>query len=189
MNYLTVLIVSFALGIDAFSVALSIGMSGVRNKQLWSFAAVVTVFHVLMPLLGLSLGDYLGRLAGPMAATIGALILVTIGLSTIFKSLRELGYVKSAQNEAKKNLVDIKSLVSLVLVAASVSLDALTVGFGLGALKVDLFLTVLTMGLVAGLMSLAGLFSGRRLNHTFGEKAQVIGGLILVIIGLKLVFM
>ena len=185
MNYQTVLLVSAALGIDAFSVAVGIGATGVRKSQMLAVAGTVMLFHILMPLLGLSLGAYLGNIAGPTAGSIGALILVAIGLSAIWSSLKDWG---AARRGTSVPVINISSPVSLVLMAASVSIDALTVGFGLGALRVDLLLTVATMGVVAGFMTAAGLIIGRGLNRTFGKKAEIIGGAILVIIGFKLLF-
>jgi putative Mn2+ efflux pump MntP len=184
MNYITVLLVSIALGIDAFSVAVSIGLGGANKRQMLTVIAIVTFFHVLMPLLGLYLGTYMGRIAGPMASSIGALVLIAIGLSVIWKSLKDKGNTNSPLG----SMLSINSPLNLVLVGASVSLDALTVGFGLGTLKVDLILTVITMGIVAGLMTLIGLVFGKRLTRTFGEKAEILGGLILVVIGIKLLF-
>jgi putative Mn2+ efflux pump MntP len=189
MNYFAVLLVSIALGIDAFSVAISIGLTGIRRMDVYLVSGVVTLFHVLMPLVGLNMGTYLGRIAGPMASTVGAFVLITIGLHTLWTSMQKMGIIKSTATgrkpPEKRGLINISNPVSLVLMAASVSLDALTVGFGLGTLKVDLILTVITMGVVAGLMTASGLYFGKRLNVSFGEKAEVLGGLILVIIGLK----
>lgn len=183
MNYLSVFLVSIALGIDAFSVAIGIGLAGIKRKDFILVSLVVTVFHIFMPLIGLSLGSYLGQIAGPMASIIGALVLLAIGASTIWRSVRELwGHEPKGQ---EKRLVDITNPVSLVLMAASVSLDALTAGFGLGALQVNLLLTVLTMGVVAGTMTAGGLQFGKRLNSTFGEKAEIFGGVILILLGLK----
>lgn len=189
MNYISVLLVSVALGIDAFSVAISIGLAGVKRKEVYLVSGVVTLFHVFMPLIGLNMGNYLGRIAGPMASTIGAFVLISIGLHTIWSNIKEIGIFKTANSAAKSSekngIINISNPVSLVLMASSVSLDALTVGFGLGTLKVDLLLTVITMGLVAGFMTASGLYFGKRLNVTFGEKAEILGGVILVAIGLK----
>lgn len=188
MNYLSVLLVSIALGIDAFSVAISIGLAGIRRKEFILVSAVVTLFHIFMPLLGLSLGTYLGQIAGPMASIIGALVLITIGFSTIWSSIQELRTETGRSSFAKpknKGIVNVANPVSLVLMAASVSLDALTVGFGLGTLQVDLLVTVLTMGGVAGVMTAGGLYFGKKLNFTFGEKAEILGGIILILIGIK----
>lgn len=183
MNYLTVLMVSVALGIDAFSVSISIGLSGVKKRDMYLVPGIVTIFHIIMPLIGLSLGTYLGKIAGPMASVIGAIVLISIGTSTIWKSISS---GKKAGNKVDK-VIDISNPISLTLMAASVSLDALTVGVGLGTLKVDLYLTVLTMGAVAGLMTVVGLISGKKLSHAIGDWAEILGGLILVAIGLKFI--
>lgn len=194
MNYSTVVLISVALGIDAFSVALSIGLSGVRKNKILIMTAIVTMFHILMPLLGLYLGEYLGKIAGPMAGAIGAFVLIAIGLSVIWKSVKGLGIFKlsfgksSGDSRFEPQLLSTDNLFSLVLLCASVSLDALTVGFGLGTLKVDLFLTVITMGIIAGLMTFSGFIFGRRLNSAFGDWAEIVGGLILVGIGIKILF-
>lgn len=189
MNYPAVLLVSVALGIDAFSVAIGIGLLGVKIREIFLVSGVVSVFHIFMPLIGLYLGAYLGNIAGPIAGTIGALVLLAIGLNTMWDSLRGWHALKAStiQGAGKKNgvIINLKSPVSLFLMAASVSLDALTVGFGLGTLKVDLFLTVITMGIVAGLMTATGMIFGKGLNKVVGDKAELIGGIILVLIGLK----
>lgn len=189
MNYPAVLLVSVALGIDAFSVAIGIGLLGVKIREIFLVSGVVSVFHIFMPLIGLYLGAYLGNIAGPIAGTIGALVLLAIGLNTMWDSLRGWHALKAStiQGAGKTNgaIINLKSPVSLFLMAASVSLDALTVGFGLGTLKVDLFLTVITMGIVAGLMTATGMIFGKGLNKAVGDKAELIGGIILVLIGLK----
>ncbi len=189
MNYPAVLLVSIALGVDAFSVAIGIGLLGVKIREIFLVSGVVSVFHVVMPLIGLYLGAYLGNIAGPIAGTIGALVLLAIGFNTIWESLRKRGVFKSSDmlDSSKTNgaTINIQSPVSLFLMAASVSLDALTVGFGLGTLQVDLFLTVITMGIVAGLMTALGLIFGKGLNKAVGNKAELLGGIILILIGLK----
>jgi len=76
----------------------------------------------------------------------------------------------------------------LLVMASSVSLDALTVGFGLGTLQVNLALTVLIMGAVAGIMTFTGFFLGKKMGPCLGEKAQILGGVILIIIGIKMFF-
>lgn len=70
--------------------------------------------------------------------------------------------------------------------AASVSLDALSVGFSLGTIKADIFLTVISIGAIAGLMTGMGLVLGRILGTWLGDKAELLGGLALFLIGVKL---
>ena len=92
MSYCAVLFVSLALGVDAFSVAMGIGLGGLHRREAFFFCGLVTVFHVVMPLTGLFLGTYLGYLVGPLATTAGALLLLAIGGNMIFESLREKSF-------------------------------------------------------------------------------------------------
>jgi putative Mn2+ efflux pump MntP len=196
VDYATVLLVSVALGIDAFSVAIGLGLMGVKLREILLVSGVVSIFHVFMPLTGLYLGSYLGSIAGPVASLIGAMVLVAIGLNICWESLRDMGWLQGVGRKAdggekavtKGNglTVDFRNPVSLMVMAGSVSLDALSVGFGLGTLKVDLWLTVITMGIVAGLMTATGMAFGKGLHKIVGEKAGILSGIILVVIGLRI---
>jgi putative Mn2+ efflux pump MntP len=196
VDYATVLLVSVALGIDAFSVAIGLGLMGVKLREILLVSGVVSIFHVFMPLTGLYLGSYLGSIAGPVASLIGAMVLVAIGLNICWESIRDMGWLQGVGRKAdggekavtKGNglTVDFRNPVSLMVMAGSVSLDALSVGFGLGTLKVDLWLTVITMGIVAGLMTATGMAFGKGLHKIVGEKAGILSGIILVVIGLRI---
>jgi putative Mn2+ efflux pump MntP len=76
----------------------------------------------------------------------------------------------------------------IYVLAASVSLDALSVGVSLGTIRADIFVTVMIMGLVAGLMTGMGLILGRMMGTRLGDKAELLGGLALFLIGVKLLF-
>ncbi|KJS85484.1 MAG: hypothetical protein JM58_08580 [Peptococcaceae bacterium BICA1-8] len=187
MSIPTIFAVAFALGIDAFSLSIGIGLSGVKRQQMYLVSAVVAIFHVLMPLIGLYLGQILGSYVGPIASSFGAIVLIFIGGHTIWENIKE-SRSSSGPSLGRFDVVSISHPVSLFLLAASVSLDALTVGLGLGALKVDLTLTILIMGIVAGIMTFGGLIFGKKLSRTVGEKAELLSGFILIGIGIKLLF-
>jgi len=189
-----ILLVAIALGTDAFSLAVGIGMNRVRLKQIIVIASVVMVFHIVMPLIGLTLGSLLGELLGHLATVIGGGVLVVIGLQMAKESLKSHTQVFRFQH-ARKALpgrVRIRdsrfqmSITGVLLLAASVSLDALSVGFGLGTWRVSIPLTVLAMGVVAGSMTAAGLVFGRQLAAWVGERAETLGGAVLFIIGIKM---
>jgi putative Mn2+ efflux pump MntP len=187
MSLVTIIAIAFALGIDAFSLSICIGLSGIKRRQIYLVSGVVAIFHVIMPLIGLFLGQILGNIIGPIASSFGAIVLIFIGLHTIWKKIKE--YRGSSPDSASGfDVLCITHPVSLIAMAVSVSLDALTVGLGLGALKFDLTLTVIIMGIVAGLMTFSGLVFGKRLSYAVGEKAEWISGIILVAIGIKLLF-
>ncbi|MGI6551797.1 MAG: manganese efflux pump MntP family protein [Bacillota bacterium] len=195
MTFYSLLLVAAALGADAFSMAVGLGLSGLRRRQLYLFAGAVALFHVLMPLTGLWLGSLLGKAIGRWAGYLGALVLVFIGLHMLKEGWTGPQAPLTGFQAAKKTFLgekapDLRVLTgagAVLLLAGSVSVDALTVGFGLGVLKANLLLSVLTMGAVAGIMTVMGLFFGQRLGRWLGGKAQLLGGIVLIAIGLKMI--
>jgi len=194
MNLAWVVVVAIALGADAFSLALAIGLAGIRKSLMVRLSLVVAVFHVFMPLGGMLLGQAFGTILGQFASLIGAFILIGLGGRMLYTALRPTAEIFrfSEAREAlfKKKLSSNSSLngYGMYILAASVSLDALSVGFSLGTIRADIFMTVMVMGLIAGLMTGMGLILGRIMGTRLGDKAELLGGLALVLIGIKLLF-
>jgi len=197
LEFLTVLIIAIALGTDAFSMAIGIGAFNIRYRQIIIISVVVLVFHMVMPLIGLYLGVLAGSIIGRFAEIIGALILAFIGVLMLREGLKgddggdgipklfkSLGLVNRDGGKLRVTV----GIWGCTVLAASVSLDALTVGFGLGALDFNLALTVLTIGLVAGVMTALGFLVGKKLGSWLGDKAQIIGGVILICVAIKMFF-
>lgn len=185
MNFHTILLVAGALGTDAFSLAIGMGLGKGTLRRVYLFPLIVAVFHVIMPLIGLGAGIVLGKVLGQVARYIGGTVLILIGLH-MFQEAREKKTGCSVPGTFRGKIFT--GFWAMMLVAGSVSLDALTAGLSLGALQVNLWLTVITFGLVAGLMTLAGLLCGQKLGCWLGEKAQLVGGLVLVVIGVTMFF-
>lgn len=191
MDTLAVVLVAVALGTDAFSLATGLGMGGLKRGPALFFSGMVGLLHIFMPLAGLYLGFLLGRLLGRLAAVTGALVLAGMGFLMLWESLtegRRKGSRESRASWAQRALPGgvWQGAAAMLLLAGSVSLDALSVGFGLGALQASLPVAVLIMGLVAGSMTAAGFFLGRRAGSRLGDKAEAVGGLILLGIGIKM---
>ncbi len=188
MEPLAIALIAVALGADAFSLAAGLALGGLCSRWAVCFTATVGIFHVIMPLLGLYLGLFLGHILGRLAAIVGALVLVFIGLimfGASFFPQRGEGCLPIKILKAVPGTGGVVGgSTALLLMAGSVSLDALSAGFSLGTVNVNIYLTVLTMGFVAGLMTLLGFIGGRRLCTYIGGRAEVIGGLIIVVIGL-----
>ena len=179
MSFFTLIVLAVALGTDAFSLCLGIGMAGVNRKQMLIISVTVLIFHIFMPLVGWYTGELAGALLGRAASFIGSALLIYLGGRMIWDSKR-----KGQEAGFKINF----NASGLVLLGGSVSIDALSVGFTLGAQQVDLLLTAATIGLVAGIMTAAGLACGRFISSLVGERAQFLGGVILIGIGVKLFF-
>lgn len=180
MSFFTLMVLAVALGTDAFSLCVGIGLAGVNRRQIMLISVTVLLFHVFMPLTGWVVGELAGNMLGRAASIIGSLILVYLGMRMVWSTWRNGG-------GGEPNVIRF-SFWGLILLGASVSLDALSVGFTLGTRQVNLLLTAGIIGIVAGAMTAAGLVFGRFLGSWVGEKAQFLGGLILVGIGVKLFF-
>ena len=180
LSIITLLLLALALGTDAFSLCLGIGLARVSAGQIALLSFSVLVFHILMPLAGWQIGEAAGRFLGQAAGILGAFVLLYLGGRMIWQSLR-------SGCAAVPKIILIKDW-GLLLLALSVSVDALAVGFTLGTRGTSLLLIVFTFGIIAGLMTLSGLLLGRWLGRWIGERAQLVGGVILIGIGVKLVF-
>ena len=194
MNLAWVVAVAIALGVDAFSLSLAIGLAGIRKSMILRLSLVVAVFHVVMPLGGMMLGQALGSILGRYASVLGALVLIWLGGRMLYKVYRptlEHFPFGQARNALFQNSLSTHSSLSgfgIYVLAASVSLDALSVGVSLGAIRADLFITVIIIGFIAGLMTGIGLVLGRMMGTRLGDKAELLGGVALLMIGVKLFF-
>lgn len=189
---LTILAVAVALGADAFSLCLGISMAGgaKANARRW-FVAVVTVLHIAMPLLGLKLGSWAGDYLGNFASYVGAAILIYIAYhmgKDVFPWQRSMKFSEARAAMEPRKGIKIDSLGTLMVLALSVSMDALTVGFTLGTMKVPILLSALVMGITAGLMTALGFASGRLASRAIGDRAQMAGAVILVLLAIKMLF-
>lgn len=180
------------LGMDAFSLAIGMGLRGVSRRYEYRFSAIVAILHVLMPILGLSLGLVAGRFLGIWASRLGALVLAYLGADLFIKGYKERRPAVYKFSEGQKAL-GIKSSehhedwAAILLLGISVSIDALTAGFSLGTLKMPVLITAAITGIIAGSMTLLGFFGGRVFGRWMGVYAQMLGGVILFALAIKLV--
>lgn len=180
MSLITLVVLAVALGTDAFSLCVGIGLAGVNRRQIIMVSLTVLVFHIAMPLIGWLVGEFAGGLLGRVAAILGSLLLIYLGVKMVWETWRQ----RLEQTPVRVNV----SAGGLLLLGASVSMDALSVGFTLGTHQVNLLLTAGIIGLVAGIMTFTGLVFGRFVGGWVGEKAQLLGGLVLIGIGVKMMF-
>ncbi len=189
---ITILLVAIILGLDAFSLSLGMGMGKVSRSYELKFAGTVGIFHILMPLLGLNLGIVVGKILGVWAARLGALILFYIAIDFFIKGYNQIKPRVYKFSERQKIFTDDwlsggQGWGNILLLGLTVSIDALTVGFSLGTLKMPILITVIIIGIVAGGMTLLGFYGGKIFNRFVGVYAQMIGGITLFILAIKVV--
>lgn len=174
----TILMMAVALGMDAFSLGIGVGMRGIRLLDVLRISFLIGLFHILMPLLGICTGQYLGHLLGQVAQYVSGGLLLILGIHMIVNSFR--GSAVQSLNH--------RTMAGMLIFALSVSVDSFSVGVSLGLFRSDIWLTVIAFGLFGALMSVIGLMLGRRVSHSLGEYGEAIGGSILLAFGLLFIF-
>lgn len=175
---LTLFIIALALGMDAFSLGIGIGLRGIEFRHTVKISAVIAMFHIVMPLIGIFTGKYVGMLLGHVTTVAAGGLLLLLGGHMIYSSLR-------GGNEWS---VDPRSGLGVMLFALSVSIDSFSTGISLGMFAADIVLTVLLIGFFGGLMSILGLMIGTRISASLGEYGEACGGVILFTFGLLFIF-
>jgi len=174
----TIVIMAFALGLDAFSLGIGLGMRGIRLLHIGYISAVIAIFHVVMPLFGIFTGQYVSTILGGVAVAAGGGLLVLLGCHMIYSSI----------SSDRMPYWNIGTAWGLLLFSLTVSIDSFAAGISLGLFASDIAITVLAFGLFGGIMSVLGLLLGRRVGRWTGEYGEAFGGVILLVFGLKFLF-
>lgn len=172
---ITIFVMAIALGMDAFSLGIGIGLRGIRLLDILKISMVIGLFHVVMPLAGMFMGHYVGSLLGNVATITGGALLMLLGAHMIFSSFKG----------AEMRSFDHRTLWGLLFFALSVSVDSMSVGVSLGMFATDLAFTVLMFGAFGGVMSVFGLLLGRRAGSWVGDYGEAVGGVILLAFGIR----
>ncbi|WP_350343546.1 manganese efflux pump MntP family protein [Proteinivorax tanatarense] len=180
---LSLILIAMALGTDAISLCVGVGMKKLPAKEIIKVSVVIGLFHIFMPLIGLFFGQIFGRMLGELAQYLGSIIIVLIGANMIYESLKE-----DKEDDSDKCSNNNLTGLSLLMLALGVSLDALSVGFSLGTLGFSTLVVVLTFGFFGGVMSAIGLIFGKYIGAVMGNNAEKIGGFVLIGLGIKIIF-
>ncbi|MEK5240120.1 manganese efflux pump [Paenibacillus sp. FSL L8-0470] len=176
----TIAIMAIALGMDAFSLGVGIGMKGIRLLHVLQLSLLIAFFHVLMPLLGLFTGSYVGHLLGQVTTFAAGGLLILLGGHMVFNSFRA--------GHAGTRSMDHQTFWGMLLISLSVSVDSFSVGVSLGMFVNSIVLTVLAFGACGGFMAITGLLLGRRVSRGLGDYGEALGGAILLAFGLLFIF-
>jgi len=178
MGIITLFFVGLGLSFDTFAVCMSTGLikSEIRFFQGVRVAFVLAFFQALMPLIGWFVGTEIAVLIGKFDHWIAFGLLFLLSSYMIYETLK---------NEEKRKAYNPLIIGTLVIMALATSIDALIVGLSLAFANVDAFLMVFMIGAVTFLVSMIGMLFGKKIGNRFGNKIEVLGGVILILIGLK----
>jgi len=168
---------------DAFAVAIATGivLGSVSGRQTFRLAFHFGLFQFLMPVIGYLAGMTVERYIKGYDHWLAFGLLGYIGGKMVYEGIRT--------GEEGGNGKDPTRGMSLVVLSVATSIDALAVGISLGVLHTEgIVYPGVVIGIVACTFTAAGLHLGKRLGNVFGKRMEVVGGLVLVAIGVKILF-
>lgn len=175
---------------DAFAVTISntFCYRGASKVRLFMLPVAFGVFQGLMPLLGYFLGGIVGGFIEQYCGIVTLVILGFIGGNMIKEGVEEIRERKAGKAEVCS--LDVQRLTAkIVLVqAVATSIDAFAVGVSLRAASVEIVSAALIITLTTFVCCLVALAVGKRFGTLLGDRAQIVGGAVLVLIGLKAMF-
>lgn len=179
MDSLTLLLIAFGLSMDAFAVSISNGITIQRQRT--NHALKIGIFfgsfQALMPLIGWFAGLSLKDLISGVDHWIAFGLLSVIGCKMIYESTKMDGKKKEASS---------LSLWMLLMLSIATSMDALAVGISFAILNMSIIMPILVIGTVTFALSFLGVLIGNKAGHFFEKKIEIVGGLILIGIGIKI---
>lgn len=179
----SILLIAVGLAMDATAVAAARGMavSRVRVKHALLVAGFFGGFQALMPLLGWLLGAKIESVVGSWDDWIAAALLAGVGGKMLWEARHGDGERAIPADD------DLFGLKVMLVLAVATSIDAWAVGITLPILGAPLLLSLAVIGVTTAVLSVLGLLLGRRFGATLGKRLDILGGLLLVGMGLKLV--
>ena len=178
MSFGQILLIAVGLAMDATAVAAARGFAAneVRGLEVVSMALLFGLAQALMPTLGWALGAS----AGPWVSAIDHWIAFGVLGALGVKMLREAAHF---EEQTPSRGVGLRVMLGLAL---ATSIDALAVGLTLPLLNAPFALSIVTIGVVTTLLSALGGVLGRRFGSLLGKRLDVFGGLVLILIGCKI---
>lgn len=182
-----IFVLAVGLAMDATAVAAARGVVAreVRVRDAVKLAAFFGGFQAGMPFLGFLLGAWLGSFVAAWSHWIAFVLLAGIGAKMIHEARGHRREEDASSRPADPS--PFRTRVVLVLAIAT-SIDAFAVGVTLSMLHAPLLLTLVVIGVTTAVLTVAGLYAGRRFGAMLGPRLELLGGVVIVAIGAKILF-
>lgn len=195
MGLLEILMLGVALATDAFSVTISntFAFDDHRFSRLMRMPLFFGLFQFGMPLAGYFVGGIAAELIEKYAGIVSLVILGFIGLNMLYSGYKALKEDASeedeeeAQQDAQQGATTL-SYGKLVFQAVATAIDAFAVGVSFRAHSVDILVASALFGIITAILCTIALFIGKKLGSLLGDRAEMAGGVVLILIGLKAFF-
>jgi putative Mn2+ efflux pump MntP len=177
---LALVLVGVSVGLSNFAGAIGIGVAGASARTKVEVAIVFGAFEIGMPLLGLAVGRHLAHDFGGAARWVGGGLLIAAGLYALVSAVGPRARARAAAREAAPVPTRRGQLLVLGL---ALSIDNLAIGFALGTYHVAVVTAAVVIGAVSVGLSLIGLELGARIGVRAGNRAELFGSVVLIVVG------
>lgn len=173
---INLLLIGVSLAMDTFSISLSIGTFSISKSKMIAFSLLVGILHFLMPYLGTILGNKFVNYLNLNVNFLLGIILLFIGIEMLLDLIKK---------EEKNFNFD---FISMFLIALSVSLDSFSTGIGISAITSNFILSGTIFSLCAVFFTIGGLLIGKFSSKRLGIYANILGIILLFILGITHIF-
>ncbi len=179
MELFTILIIAISLSFDTFAVSVSSGLilRRIDFVNASKIAVTLALFQAAMPVVGWLVGSGIKNYAESIDHWIAFGILSVLGGKMIYESFR------SDPEDRSFNPLELKVMIGM---AIATSIDALIVGFSFALLDYKILISVGIIGAVTYIVAMLGMLFGKKIGSRNGRRMEVIGGIMLILIGLKI---
>lgn len=179
MSTIEIIILALGLSSDAFAVSLAAAAAGYAcsARPAFRLAFHFGLFQFLMPVVGWFAGRQIEQYVYAFDHWIAFALLGYVGCRMI---------ISAQDNESEKMSTDPTCGMTLIILSIATSIDALAVGFSLAMLEIDIWQPSVAIGAITAAVCIGGIVLGRKLGTAFGQKVELCGGILLVLIGLKI---
>jgi putative Mn2+ efflux pump MntP len=181
MDMITIILIALGLAMDAFTVSITSGFAlrSLKIRHAFRIAVFFGLFQAVMPGIGWLTGNNLRGFISGVDHWIAFGLLSIIGCKMIFES---------TQMRSNGKEIDPLNIYVLLILSVATSVDALAVGLSLSFLNISIVTPAIIIGMITFLLSFLGVILGNRFGHIFENKIEIVGGLILIGIGAKILF-
>lgn len=182
MGLIELVLIAVGLSMDAFAVSIckGLGMKRLDVKQAAIIAVFFGGFQGLMPVIGWALGTGFQSYITPVDHWIAFALLAFIGAKMLFDAFHD------DEADSQEQSSDRLAIKEVLLLATATSIDALAVGITFAFLQVDIVVAVLFIGVITFGLSFIGVAVGHQFGARFEKPASIVGGVVLILIGLKI---
>ena len=175
---LEVLILAFALSMDAFAVSIGLGIKNKQDIKIMALKAGLFfgIFQAFMPFLGFLGGIGLREYIQGYDKIVAFVLLLLIGGKMLYEAFTE---------NVEEEIAQVTNKLLLTLAIAT-SLDAMAAGYSLHLFSVNVYLSIFIIGIITFIISYIGVYVGKSGGEKYESKAEILGGVVLILIGFKI---